>query len=90
MNIFLYRFVGFVFSAFELLILVRAFISWIPVPREHRLVRLLFQITEPILAPIRSIIQRSSFGHNIMIDISPIIALILLSIIRNIILRLIL
>jgi len=85
----LYRIIRIIFGVMELALLVRAFISWLPVPREHRLVRLLYQITEPILAPIRSLIQRSSFGHNMIFDISPIIALILIAIVRNFILSLI-
>lgn len=89
MNWILYRAVRIIFGVLELAILVRAFISWLPVPRGHRLVRLLYQITEPVLAPIRSLIQRSSFGHNMILDISPIIALILLAIVRTFILSLI-
>lgn len=85
----LYRIVRIIFGVMELALLVRAFISWLPVPREHRLVRLLYQITEPILSPIRSLIQRSSFGHNMILDISPIIALILIAIVRTFILSLI-
>ena len=85
MNLILYRAIGALFTVMELAILVRAFISWLPVPREHRLVILLYQITEPILAPIRSLIQRSSFGRNMMFDFSPIIALLLIGIIRNVI-----
>lgn len=85
----LYPSVRIIFGVMELALLVRAFISWLPVPREHRLVRLLYQITEPILAPIRSLIQRSSFGHNMILDISPIIALILVAIVRTFILSLI-
>jgi len=88
MNLILYRIVGIVFSVFELAILVRAFLSWLPVPKEHRLISLLYRITEPILVPIRSLIQRSSFGQNMMFDISPIIALVLISILRTMILSL--
>lgn len=89
MNWMLYRIVRLIFVLLELVILARAFISWLPVPREHRLVRLLYQITEPILAPIRSLIQRSSFGYNMIFDFSPIIALILISLIRTFVLSLI-
>lgn len=85
-----YRAVGILFSIMELAILIRAFISWLPVPRDHKLVYLLFRITEPILAPIRSMIAKSSFGRNIMIDFSSVVALILLMFLRSIILRLIL
>lgn len=88
MNIVIYRAVDIVFRVIELTILIRVFLTWLPVPKEHRLVDLLNQVTEPILAPIRSFVQRSSFGKNMMFDFSPIIALILLMFIRTIVLNL--
>lgn len=88
MNLVIYRAVGIVFSVIEIAILFRAFLSWLPIPKENRLIGLLYQVTEPILAPIRSIIQRSSFGRNMMLDFSPIIALVLVSILRTFILGL--
>jgi YggT family protein len=90
MNIVLYRLVRFLFDAAELILLIRVVISWLPVNRDHRLVVLLYQITEPVLAPIRSIIRRSAAGQRMIFDFSPLIAFILLAIIRNIVLRIIL
>ncbi len=81
----IYRAIGIVLNVIEVAILIRAFISWLPFSKESKLVYLLFQITEPILAPIRNLVQRSSFGKNIMFDISPIIAFILLRILRIIV-----
>jgi YggT family protein len=80
-----YSIVAFLFSIIEILILIRVFLSWLPVPKEHRLVDLLYQVTEPILAPIRNLIQRSSFGRNMMFDFSPIIAFLLIGLLQNII-----
>lgn len=88
MNLIIYKAVGIVFSILELAILIRAFLSWLPVPKEHKLIGLLYQVTEPILAPIRTLIERSSFGKNMMFDFSPIIALVLLMFVRTIILSL--
>lgn len=88
MNLVIYQAVGIVFSVIELAILIRVFLSWLPVPKEHRLIDLLYQVTEPILAPIRSLVQRSSFGQNMMFDLSPIIAFLLIGLLRNIILSL--
>ncbi|HHW47041.1 MAG TPA: YggT family protein [Clostridiaceae bacterium] len=68
-------------------ILARAVISWLPISRDNSLVRLLFQITEPILAPIRNFIMRSMAGRSIMIDFSPVIAFIFIGIIRNVLFR---
>jgi YggT family protein len=78
--------ISFVFVVMELAILVRVFISWIPVPKDNKLIGLLYQVTEPILAPIRSIIEKSSISKNMMFDFSPIIAFLIIGLIRNIIL----
>lgn len=82
--------VGWVLRIIEYAILARVIISWLPVPRDNQLIRLLYQITEPILAPIRGMIERSSMGRNMMIDFSPIIAFLLIGVIRNILVRLLL
>lgn len=73
----------------EIAILARVVISWLPVSRDSQFIRLLYQITEPILAPIRRMIERSALGRNMMIDFSPIVAFLLIALIRNILARLI-
>jgi YggT family protein len=69
----------------ELAILDRAFLSWMPIQSENRLINLLYQITEPFLAPIRSLIDKYSNGRTMTFDFSPIIALLLIDMITNII-----
>jgi YggT family protein len=76
-----------VIEIIELLILVRVFLSWVPNLPDNRYLRLLYQVTEPLLAPIRAMLERSSFGRNTMIDFSPIIVFILLGILKNIVAR---
>lgn len=88
MTILILRAVNLIFEIMNYAILGRVLISWIPVPRDNQLIRLLYQITEPILGPIRELIYRSPIGKNMMIDFSPIIAFILLEILRNIIMGL--
>jgi YggT family protein len=56
----------------------RALISWFPVSPENPLVRVLNEITEPILAPLRRVIPRVG-----MIDITPMVAIIILYIVGN-------
>ena len=77
---------GILFTVIEFAILARVLITWFPVPKENYLVRMLYQITEPILAPVRNIIQRSAMGKNMMFDFSPVIAFLLIGLIRNIVL----
>lgn len=85
----LYRAIDILFNVIEFAILARVIISWIPVARDNRIIQFLYTITEPILAPIRSLIERSAFGRNMMFDISPIIAFLLIGIVRNIVLSII-
>lgn len=83
-----YKAISIVFTIIEFAILARVLISWLPVPRENRMIQMLYTITEPILAPIRALIERSAFGKNMMFDFSPIVAFLLIGILRNVVLSL--
>ena len=77
-------FVYFLCQALTIAIFVRAILSWFPnVSNDNPLVALVYQITEPILAPLRSVIPLVG-----MIDITPLVAIITLQIIANIFSRL--
>jgi len=41
-------------------------------------VKFILQLTEPILSPIRSLLENTSFGKNSTVDFSPVIALLIL------------
>lgn len=61
-------------------IFARAILSWFPnVSNENPLVALVYQVTEPILAPLRSVIPMVG-----MMDITPMVAIIILIVIRSI------
>lgn len=77
--------VNVVFQLASLAILARVILSWLPmagvrIDPYHPVIRILYQITDPILDPIR---RFATFG---MIDFSPIVALILLEVIRRVLL----
>ena len=72
-------FVDLIFTLLNLAILVRVLLSWVRVNPYHPAVELLYRITEPILAPLRRVIPPVG-----MVDISPVIALILLQIIQKV------
>ena len=72
------------FTLLNLAILARVLLSWVRVDPYHPAVEFLYQITEPILAPLRQVIPRIG-----MVDISPIIALLLLQIIQEVLLAII-
>lgn len=69
------------FELIEIAIIIRAIMSWFPISKDNGFIRILHQITEPVLSPIRSLINRSSIGRNMMIDLSPIIAFILIEVV---------
>lgn len=82
---FLVYFVNFLFQALMLAIVGRALLSWFPIrPGNpfHPLAVVLHQITEPILGPLRRIIP--TFG---MIDLSPIVALLLLQFLQQVLIN---
>lgn len=63
-------------------IFARAIMSWIQPDPGNPIVIFLHDITEPILAPLRRVIPRIG-----MIDLSPMVAIILLNIIGRVITR---
>jgi len=76
---FVRNFVDLFFTAMNLAILARVLLSWVnPIPH-HPVVVFLYQITEPILAPIRRYVPPLG-----MMDITPIVAMVLLGIIHSI------
>ena len=54
-------------------IFLRALMSWFPVDRNNPAARLLIQVTEPLLEPVRRIMPR--FG---MIDLSAMVVIVIL------------
>jgi len=65
------------------LVLIRCILSWIPMRRTGMLVQLLYALTDPIILPIRAMIDKSPLGggvgkSGVMLDFSPIIAMLLI------------
>ena len=82
MNILLYTLINNGFNLLQMLILVRVVLSWLPHNPYNQLIQLLYQITEPILSPIRETLPVQSGG----IDFSPIVAFFLLGFVKKILL----
>lgn len=60
-----------------LAIVARSLMSWFPVSQGNQFARMLFQVTEPILDPIRQMMNRLGLRFG-MIDLSAMVAIILL------------
>jgi len=73
-SLFLRNFLELFVLAISVLILGRVLISWIDSTGRSRLSVFLFQVTEPILAPVRRMLPRTG-----MLDLAPMIVLIFLS-----------
>jgi YggT family protein len=65
-------------------LVIRVILSFLPISADNPLVRMLYSVTEPVLAPIRRLLERSSIGGNMMMDFSPIIAFLLIGLIQSI------
>ncbi len=69
-------------QALTLAIVLRALISWFPLDPRNPVVTFLHDITEPILAPIRQVVPRLG-----MLDLSPLVAIILIQVVANLAIR---
>ncbi len=74
------------FYALEILLLIRVLSSWVPSARNHPIIQFIVQITDPLLAPIKKLIDKSIFGgKGSMLDFSPLVAFLLLNALQNLI-----
>ncbi len=79
----LYRLVDFVFWFCNLAILLRVLFSWINPDPYNILIRWVYLVTDPILAPLRRIIP--PIGG---LDLTPMVALVVLELLHRFILSL--
>lgn len=78
--------VSLFFEILTWLIIARILLSWVPHNPNGPVLRLLYEGTEPILAPFRRLIPRTGFP----LDFSPLIALLVLRILREAIISMLL
>ena len=69
-------------------ILIDALLSWVPQYNEtvYKIRRFLNKFTEPVTNPVRKLI--SPLTNRIMIDFTPVVAIIVIEIVRNLLVRL--
>jgi YggT family protein len=65
---------GYFVYILDILIFIRCILSWIPNMFTNPLGRLVYRLTEPILAPIRKLLFGSPIGGGMGLDFSPVIA----------------
>ena len=72
-----------IFAILDLFVWARVILSWIPHNQYNEITRTVFNVTEPLLKPIRDLIPTSSIN----IDISPFILLFGLNMAESLALR---
>ena len=75
--------VDYLFKLLYLLIVVRILLSWVPGALYHPAGQAIHRLTSPILDPLRRVIP--SIGG---LDISPLIAILLLDVVRGVVVKL--
>lgn len=75
--------VQLLFGLYSFAIIARVFIGWTQVDPYHPAIQFLYRITEPVLAPLRSRIPPIG-----MVDISPLVALLILFVLERIVIAL--
>lgn len=83
MSLVLYNFLSLLSLVLWVLIIARVIVSWVAPRGGGALVAFIYQVTEPILAPIRRVIPPTAG-----IDWSPLLAMILLGVLTRVLTQL--
>tara|TARA_Y100000310_G_C20257927_1_gene612229 strand:- start:153 stop:404 length:252 start_codon:yes stop_codon:yes gene_type:complete len=81
--VFLVNFIITLADILSFAIIVRAVLTWFPIRPNNVVVVFLFYVTEPILAPLRRVIPRLG-----MLDITPLVAIVILRFLPKLIFKL--
>jgi len=73
-----------VLTAFYWILLIRCIVSWVNPDPYNAIVQFLYKVTEPVLYPIRRLMP---LGWGIGIDLSPLIAFLLLILLKSFLVR---
>ncbi len=79
------QFVILFLNLYMWLIIGRALVSWVSQDLRNPIIRFLHVVTEPVLKPLRQILSPGGVGG---IDISPILAIVVIQVIKYFLIRL--
>ncbi len=82
MNFLLFQVIDMVFNLLQIIIIVRVVLSWLSHNPSNQFIQIIYQVSEPILKPIREILPLTGMGF----DLSPIVAFFLLGLLKKILL----
>jgi YggT family protein len=71
-------FAGTLLWILQIGIFIRVLLSWFPIDPNNPIIRVLYEVTDPVLAPFRRVIPRIG-----MFDLSPLAALLVISVLQN-------
>lgn len=75
----LMQILSIILTVFQLILLARVLLSWFPnIDRSNPLIQFVYDVTEPVLRPIRDLLPRG-----MMIDFSPLIVFLAISILMQ-------
>jgi YggT family protein len=78
--VFIFNAIYFLIQLYMIILLFRVLLSWVSVNHDSALVRILYNLTEPVLAPIRRLLP-STGGF----DYSPLVVIIILVALRQVV-----
>lgn len=79
--------VRFIVIALEVMMLARAVVSWLPIDEDHPIINFLYTVTEPVIMPVRALLDYFGWFEGLPIDMAFMITFILLSIVEMLLSR---
>lgn len=84
--VFIRTFIAALLRAYELLFIVRAILSWFPMMESGGIMDFIYSVTEPVLSPIRTVLDKIPFFRGLPLDLSVVVAFIFIDFVRILIL----
>ena len=72
--------VSYLITAVQFLMFARAILSWLPIDEDNPIVNFLYAVTEPVIMPVRAVIEKFGWFERMPIDMSFFITFLLLSV----------
>lgn len=77
------NFVSLFLMVLEMLMIVRMLLSWFPIDDNSPILNFVYAMTEPLILPVRIVLERSEAVQALPIDLSFFVAFLLLGIIQT-------
>ncbi|MCX7770311.1 MAG: YggT family protein [Proteobacteria bacterium] len=78
--------IKYVLTIYNIILIIRVFISWVSASPYNPIVRIVYVLTEPVLKPVRRIIPPINVGM-VYLDLSPLIVFFVLHFLNSFLVR---